>query len=159
MYMMNFLNIHWWYFVPLNHWIKSQSQQRQIIRCLLDSTSAVHHFLSKTALCYRCLVVNSTKTTALWLKVGTEIEWALCIMSVLLQNGQKSMDSEGSVVHNLNFQVNERHISGIVFAIINSAHYKTVPTMSREAAENKSWSQNTTLDKRRVDEWEVAGIT
>ena len=42
------------------------------------------------------------------------------------------MDSEGSEVHYLNFQLNEQPRSGLVFAIINSAHSKTVPTLSRE---------------------------
>ena len=64
--------------------------------------------------------------------MGTVLEWALFIISVLLQSGEKSMDSEGSMVLYLNFQVNKQR-SGLVFAIINSAHSKTMPTLSREA--------------------------
>ena len=70
---------------------------------------------------------------ASWLKVGTVLEWVLFIISLLLQYGEKSMDSEGSMVHYINFQVNKQQRSGLVFAIINSAHSKIVPILSREA--------------------------
>ena len=43
------------------------------------------------------------------------------------------MDSEGSMGHYLNFQVNGRQKSDLVFAIIKSAHSKTEPTLSHEA--------------------------
>ena len=43
------------------------------------------------------------------------------------------MDSKGSVVHHLNFQVNERQRSSLIFAVINTAHSKTVFTLSHEA--------------------------
>ena len=71
--------------------------------------------------------------TASRLKVGTVLQWAFFIISVLLQYGENSMDSEAFMVHHLNLQVNEQQRSGLVFAIINSAHSKTVPTLSREA--------------------------
>ena len=68
------------------------------------------------------------------LKVSTVLEWALFIISVLLQYGEKSMDLEGSMVHYLNFQVIKRQRSGLDFAIINSSHSKTVPTLNHEVA-------------------------
>ena len=43
------------------------------------------------------------------------------------------MDSEGSVIHYLKFQVTEPQRFCLVFAIINSAHSKTVHSLSREA--------------------------
>ena len=64
--------------------------------------------------------------------MGTVLEWALLIIFVLLQYGEKIMDSEGSMAHYLTFQVNEQQSCGLVFAIINSSHSKTLPSLSRE---------------------------
>ena len=68
--------------------------------------------------------------------MGTVLEWELFTIFGLLQYGEKSMDSEGSMVHYLilNLQVNEPQRSGFIFAIINSANSNTVPTFSHEAA-------------------------
>ena len=50
------------------------------------------------------------------------------------------MNSEGSMVHYLKFQVKKWQRSSLIFAIINSAHFKTVPTLSHEAVFPSVWS-------------------
>ena len=67
--------------------------------------------------------------------MGTVFEWANSTITILLQYGEKSKDSEGFVVHYLNFQVKKRQSSFLNFAIIKFSHSKTVPILSRKAVE------------------------